>query len=91
MGLFIVIAVAVVKVSHAGVLTLWAWADLTSLLIAGWRDWRFGVVVEGLEKGALISCLRAGESLDMFAVDDDAVDLLSGVCACACICDGLCA
>ena len=30
-----------------------------------WRVGRFGFVVEGLEKGALISCFREGESLDM--------------------------
>lgn len=54
-----------VNVSQAGVLTLWDWAERTSLLSVDWRDCGFGVVVEGLEKGALISCFREGESLDM--------------------------
>lgn len=75
-----VIAVAVVKVSQAGVLTLWDWADATSLLKVGWRVERVGVVGAGLAKGALMSCLSAGESLDMLAADD--CD-----CACACACD----
>lgn len=56
---------AVVNVSQAGVLTLWDWAERTSLLRVDWRDCWFGVVIEGFEKGALISCFRDGESLDM--------------------------
>lgn len=82
-----VIAVAVVKVNHAGVLTLCDCADLTSLLIVGWRDWRFGTVVDGFEKGALISCFRAGDNFDILAGGDaDGVPMFVGLLDCESLC-----
>lgn len=60
-----VIAVAVEKVSQAGVLTFLDAASSARRFRRGCKVAAFGVVYEGLACGAFMSCFRAGDSFDI--------------------------